>query len=70
VSEYQYRKNDGEWLRLESIDDFFEAIYSLGKRDTLKIRVECDHDATWIDHGIKICKDCGEHLAVTSYGGL
>lgn len=67
MADYQYRKNDGKWRRFDSLDDLADAIFSLGPRDTIEIKQKCDHEDTWVDNGIKICKTCGKHLEVTSF---
>jgi hypothetical protein len=67
MAEYQYRKNDGKWRRVESMDDLADAIYDLGPRGTIEIKQVCEHEKTWNDHGIRTCENCGQQLEVTSY---
>ena len=67
MADYKIRKNDGKWHHMNGMDGLMSAIFSLGSQDTLELKQECFHDETWVDNGIKICKNCGEQLEVTSW---
>ena len=64
---YKVRKSNGKWRAMQGLDDLAYALYDLSLRDTLEVKPVCDHTKTWVDSGIKICKDCGEQLEVTSF---
>lgn len=52
---------------MNGLHNLMHTIFSLGPKDTLEIKQRCDHKKTWVDNGIRTCKDCGEQLEVTSY---
>lgn len=67
MAEFQYRIDDGTWHRIRDFHALSGAIFSMGPKETMEIRQVCNHKKTWVDNGIRICKDCGQHLEVTSY---
>ena len=67
MDKIEIRANDGKWHLMRSLDSLMSAIFALGPKDTLEIRKRCLHNDTWVESGIKTCKDCGRQLEVTSF---
>jgi hypothetical protein len=67
AKKFKFRKNNGEWCHYKLRDELTDAISRLTNRDSLEIKIECNHEETWVENGVKICKDCGEQLEVTSF---
>lgn len=68
---YKIRKSDrnwdGKWKTVKSRNDIMSIISGLSPSETLEVKRVCDHKNTFIDSGIRVCKDCQEHLEVTSW---
>lgn len=60
-------KFDQHWRPVKSQKTLLGAISRMGPADEITIRKDCEHKNTWVDNGIRICKDCQEHLEVTSF---
>lgn len=56
-----------KWKVTESESDIGEAICDLLPSETLEVKLLCEHEETWVDNGVRICKKCQEHLEVTSW---
>ena len=58
-----------KWKTTTSLEVLKKEISKLGKgvTETLEIKRFCDHENTFVDDGVKCCKDCGEQLEVTSW---
>jgi hypothetical protein len=67
MKQYNYRyKIRGEENWHKSFDGFVSCELQ-SKMDEIIVRLECDHKNTWVENGIKRCKDCGDELEITSY---
>jgi len=56
-----------QWKSTDSLKVIEREISKLTPGDVLEIEIDCPHKNTWVDQGIKICKECGAHLEVTSW---
>lgn len=66
----RYRhKFEQDWVEYDAdnLDSFFKMLSKSAPSDSYEIRLFCDHSDTFVENGIRICKKCGDSLAVTTY---
>ena len=69
------KSTDTEWEITDSIDDVMSAIFDLKSTDTLKIRLDCNHEKTYIGNyswrvgsiqSAELCEYCDKFIKYTN----
>ena len=64
---YKVRINNDDWIRHQSVEDLREIFSGLTARDIIQTKLECKHNKTWVENGVRICERCNEHLEITTF---
>lgn len=64
----RYRKSFAEkWETTDSESDIGQILCRIGPTESLEIRLDCQHEDTFVVDGLRQCKNCLDILEVTSY---
>lgn len=61
------KRFDKNWQIVQTMGPLMDAIMSLRPTDSLEIRDHCEHKNTYVQDGVRSCRDCGDTIEVTSY---